>query len=132
MTPSESAIRRTLQRVDPDTLDQVVSGWLAAALTEPGPRWRAVAVDGTSARGARTADGRAVHLLAAFEHADGVVLGQTVVDGKTNEISAFAPLLERIDITPSCTPGSRTCPGGTSQLSTSPRARATAASSHAP
>ena len=43
--------------------------------------------------------GRAKHLLAAFDQASGVVLGQTVVDGKTNEINAFAPLLNRIDIT---------------------------------
>ena len=29
----------------------------------------------------------------------GVVLGQTQVDGKSNEITAFAPLLDRIDLT---------------------------------
>jgi len=97
--PSESAIRRTLQRVDPDMLDRAVSRWLAAAATEPGPRWPAIAVDGKSARGARAGDGRAVHLLAALDHTDGVVLGQRVVDGKTNEIKAFAPLLDGIDIT---------------------------------
>lgn len=62
------------------------------------------AIDGTTARGAKTArgarigDGRAVHLLAALEHADGVVLGQRVVDGKSNEITAFAPLLDGIDL----------------------------------
>jgi hypothetical protein len=60
---------------------------------------RVIAIDGKSARGARRADGRAVHLLAAFDQASGIVLGQTVVDGKTNEINAFAPLLDRIDIT---------------------------------
>jgi Transposase DDE domain len=40
-----------------------------------------------------------VHLLAALDHHSGVVLGQTVVDGKTNEITAFAPLCDRIDLT---------------------------------
>jgi predicted transposase YbfD/YdcC len=40
-----------------------------------------------------------VHLLGALDHASGAVLGQTVVAGKTNEINAFAPLLDRIDIT---------------------------------
>jgi predicted transposase YbfD/YdcC len=59
---------------------------------------RVVAVDGKSARGARGPDGRATHLLAAFDQANGVVLGQTVVDGKTNEINACAPLLERINL----------------------------------
>ena len=40
-----------------------------------------------------------MHLLAAFDTGTGGVLGQTVVDGKTNEISAFGPLLDRLDIT---------------------------------
>ncbi len=58
-----------------------------------------IAIDGKSARGAGGPKGRAVHLLAAFDQANGIVLGQGVVDGKTNEITAFAPLLDRIDIT---------------------------------
>jgi predicted transposase YbfD/YdcC len=41
---------------------------------------------------------RAVHLLSALDTATGVILGQAVVDGKTNEIAAFAPLLDHIDI----------------------------------
>jgi predicted transposase YbfD/YdcC len=97
--PSESTIRRILQAVDRDALDAAMSAWLAARLPDPPPgRMRVVAVDGKTARGARGADGRAVHLLAAFDHASGVVLGQTQVDGKSNEITAFAPLLDRIDL----------------------------------
>jgi predicted transposase YbfD/YdcC len=112
-TPSESTIRRILQKVDPEALDRVLSDWLAgraaeagmsgttsgAARIAPGMSLRAIAVDGKSARGARQGEGRAVHLLAAFDSASGIVLGQAVVDGKTNEITAFAPLLSRIDIT---------------------------------
>lgn len=59
---------------------------------------RAIAVDGKTARGARQANGRAVHLLAALDHGDGVVLSQRVVDGKSYEITAFAPLLDCIDL----------------------------------
>lgn len=98
--PSEPTIRRALQPVDGEELDQVVSIWLAAraqAATAPGEQ-AVVAVDGKSARGARGPDGRAVHLLGAFDATTGVVLGQAVVDGKTNEINAFAPLLDRVDI----------------------------------
>jgi DDE_Tnp_1-associated/Transposase DDE domain len=95
--PSETAIRRVLQAIDPHLLDRTVSGWLSSRASGC-QRWRAFAVDGKSARGARTGDGRAVHLLAALDHADGVVLGQRVVDGKSNEITAFAPLLDGIDI----------------------------------
>ena len=99
-TPSESTLRRVLQAVDLDALDVALSSWLANRLPDPPPgRMRVVAVDGKTARGARTDDGAQVHLLAAFDHAAGVVLGQTQVDGKSNEITAFAPLLDRIDLT---------------------------------
>jgi len=102
--PCESTIRRVLQTVDAAELDQVVSRWLAARASPrsstaggTAPR-RVIALDGKTARGARHGGGRAVHLLSAFDTGTGWVLAQTVVDGKTNEISAFAPLLDRIDI----------------------------------
>lgn len=86
--PSESTIRRILQRVDLDALDAVLSSWLAARLPRPQPGgMRAVAVDGKTARGARTEDGTQVHLLAAFDHASGVVLGQTQVSGEGGKSS---------------------------------------------
>ena len=46
-----------------------------------------IALDGKTARGARLAGGRAVHLLATFDTGTGEVLGQGVADGKTNEIN---------------------------------------------
>ena len=105
--PSESTFRRVLRCVDAQALDQIVSGWLAQrAARQPagGPPVgevgiRAIAVDGKTARGARGPDRTATHLFAAFDHRSGVVLGQTQVEAKTNEITAFAPLLDRIDIT---------------------------------
>lgn len=100
--PSESTIRRVLQRVDPEALDQALSGWLASRVLSvtgaEGPTRTVVAVDGKTARGARARNGTAVHMLAALEHTHGVVLGQTTVDGKSNEINAFAPLLDRLDL----------------------------------
>lgn len=99
VAPNESTIRRILQTLDAQALDTVLSTWLGARSTTPAAARRMIAIDGKSARGARGPDGRAVHLLAASGQVCGVVLGQSVVDGKTNEIIAFAPLLDRIDIT---------------------------------
>jgi predicted transposase YbfD/YdcC len=104
--PCESTIRRVLQRVDPDMLDRVISAWLAARTPGPdtdarpaaGAR-RVIAVDGKTARGSRHHDVPGVHLLAAFDTGTGVVLGQARVDTKSNEITAFGPLLDRIGIT---------------------------------
>ena len=40
-----------------------------------------------------------MHLLAVMDHTSRGVLGQAGVDGKTNEITQFRPLLERLDLT---------------------------------
>ena len=58
----------------------------------------AVAVDGKTLRGARLGDGRAVHLMSAMTHGEGATIAQCDVDTKTNEITAFAPLLERLEL----------------------------------
>lgn len=106
--PSESTIRRVLQRVDPEELDRVVCAWLLARRSGPGgpaarvPGRKVFALDGKSARGARTGDGKVVHLFAALDQDTGAVMGQTSVDAKTNEINVFRPLLDRIDITGAC------------------------------
>ncbi|MEV7233403.1 hypothetical protein AB0N06_05285 [Streptomyces sp. NPDC051020] len=52
----------------------------------------ALAVDGKSARGSRTGDSPAAHLLAAMT-ADGMAVTQLRVPDKTNEITCFAALL---------------------------------------
>ena len=57
-----------------------------------------VAVDGKTARGARTKEGKAPHLLAAVTHG-GIVLAQRQVAEKSNEITAFIPLLQPLDLT---------------------------------
>jgi len=99
--PCESTIRRVAQSVDADRFDRAIGTWIqnrCAGLT-PGGRRRVIAVDGKVVRGARArADGRARH--GAVDHHARVVLGQVDVDvdGKTNEITRFAPLLDTIDI----------------------------------
>ena len=96
--PSESTFRRTLQRLDADAFDALAGEW-AARRTAPDPKARRViAVDGKTLRGSRHGgeDGR--HLLAAFDHSHGVVLGQVEVGAKTNEIPMFTQLLDRLDI----------------------------------
>jgi predicted transposase YbfD/YdcC len=40
-----------------------------------------------------------VHLFAALDRDAGAVLGKFAVDAKTNEINAFAPPLDRLNIT---------------------------------
>jgi predicted transposase YbfD/YdcC len=95
--PSEAMIRRLLQAMDPDLLTTAIGVWLAGRATAgAAPGRRAIAVDGKTLRGSRTADTAADHVMAACDQASGVVLASTDVDGKTNEITRFAPLLDQI------------------------------------
>lgn len=95
--PSESTIRRTINTVDANGLDLIVGAW--AALRASAPKdFRVIAVDGKSVRGSGTAGGRCRHLLAAFTHISGIVLGQLDVDLKTNEIPMFSTLLDNIEL----------------------------------
>ena len=45
-----------------------------------------IAIDGKTVRGAKRADGRAPHLVAALDHRVGAVVEQMAVDAKSNEI----------------------------------------------
>ncbi|WP_018908506.1 ISAs1 family transposase [Salinispora arenicola] len=95
--PSEAMIRRLLQALEPEQLTRAIGVWLTArSATAPSTARRAIAVDGKTLRGSRTTDTAARHVLAACDQATGVVLASTDVDGKTNEITRFAPLLDQI------------------------------------
>jgi predicted transposase YbfD/YdcC len=98
--PHAETFRRALAAVDTDALDQVVGAWLfdqvrAGALGEDEV---VLALDGKSMRGALRDDGKAVHLFSAMIQASGVVVAQAEVDQKSNEITAFRPLLEGLEL----------------------------------
>ena len=95
--PSESTTRRTLAQLDADDLDARLAGWMAIRVGLPGGQ-RVIAYDGKTMRGARTSAG-APHLVAAFDHAAGAVVGQLAVTAKSNEIPALRDLLSTMEIT---------------------------------
>jgi len=105
--PEEATVRRVLAGIDADALDAAVGAWLQRQPTPPAVSaagtgravWSAVAVDGKTLRGSGHHDRAKVHLLAVMTHTDQAVLGQVQVDGKSNEITAFQPLLDWLDLT---------------------------------
>jgi predicted transposase YbfD/YdcC len=109
--PAEATIRRTLARLDADALAGAIGAWLADYHRhDPGdgigpdqrqrPQQRAVAVDGKTLRGAHPpkGDGRPVHLLACMDHTTRVMLAQRQVGGAPEEVPAFQPLLDGLDL----------------------------------
>lgn len=94
--PTEATLRRVLGLLDGDALDGAIGGWLAAQ-DEGTP---VIAVDGKTLRGTCDDTGQGgVHLLAAMTHDTAIVMAQREVDGKTNEITCFQPLLSTVDMT---------------------------------
>jgi predicted transposase YbfD/YdcC len=90
-------MRRTLAQLDAGDLDTRLAGWMATRVGLLAGQ-RVIAVDGKTLRGARTATG-APHLVAAFDHAAGAVVGQLAVATKSNEIPALRDLLDSMDVT---------------------------------
>jgi predicted transposase YbfD/YdcC len=106
-TPDESTVRRLLARLDPRALAGALLGPRPPAPSRPGAGPApaggsrharpagpdAVAVDGKTSRGARRRDGSRVHLLGVVDHDGGHLVDHVEVDQKTNETTAFQPLL---------------------------------------
>jgi hypothetical protein len=91
--PSEKTLRNTLKRINADEADNILGQWLFTQTNS-----RAISVDGKTARGSAVGDGKPVHLVSAFLHREGIVINQRETDKKSNEITAFIPLLEPLDL----------------------------------
>jgi hypothetical protein len=101
--PSGTAIRRTFARLDAARLDAILAAWLCTRTRVVDQR-RVIAIDGKTIRGARSRTGgeagstAAPHLVAAFDHGSGAVLGQLAVTAKSNQIPAVRTLLAGFDL----------------------------------
>ena len=84
---------RAKRRARTGTTTGATTGTTTGAVRLP-----AVAVDGKTSRGARRADGSRVHLLGVVDHDGGHLIDQVEVDVKSNETTAFQPLLVGLDL----------------------------------
>jgi predicted transposase YbfD/YdcC len=95
--PSERTFRRVLMHlVDVEEVDEGLGRWVAQqhdVLAGMG-----VALDGKTLRGSRDGDKKGVQLLSAVVHGCTVVVAQTRVSDKTNEIPCVRSLLAEVDI----------------------------------
>ena len=91
--PSEPTIRRLLQSVDAEAVDQAIYGWLHSLFSGS-----AVAFDGKVLKGARHEDGSQVHLLSAIVHQQAITIAQKQIASKSNEIPSAKPLLQPLDL----------------------------------
>ena len=95
--PDKATFRRLLARLDAAVLDSLIGAFMWTRTRVVAGR-RVIAIDGKTIRGARTTDVPAPHLVAALDHASGVLVGQLVTTTKSNEIPTVRALLATLDL----------------------------------
>lgn len=93
----ESTFRRVFARLDTAALDRLLGAWVLTNAAVVGGR-RVYAIDGKSVRGARKKGAVTSFLVAAFDHATGMVTAQVGIGGKDSEITAARTLLDLLDL----------------------------------
>jgi len=97
--PSEPTLRRMLQSIDAQAVDDAIGPWLAGLCLREAD---AVALDGKTLRGARRKDKSRVQLLSLVVQSSGITIAQREVDSKTNEITVAPELLRGVDLKGKC------------------------------
>lgn len=96
--PSPDTFRRVFERINPKEFEQCFRGWVQSLMEKLGVE--VIAIDGKTNRGSydRESQLKALHLVSAWASEHRLVLGQTKVSCKSNEITAIPALLETLDI----------------------------------
>ena len=94
--PATSTFHYILSQLEPDTLDRTIGKWV----NQPSDQEAPVALDGKNIRGASAQlENENWVVISAVEHGTGLVLGQTQVSDKTNEIPAGRDLSRQLELT---------------------------------
>jgi len=93
--PSQKTFRRILSNIGLEQFEDRVGQWFARRTALAG---QGVALDGKTVRGSADGESPATQLLSAFTQKEGVVLAETRVADKTNEIPCVKPLLEKLEL----------------------------------
>lgn len=93
--PSSKTLKRVMSVIPTVTLEGLLAS-LGKSLAEGD----IVAIDGKTLRGSRgwNEDDRPLHLLHAWSVEQGICVGQVSVDEKSNEITAFPKLIEKLEL----------------------------------
>jgi hypothetical protein len=94
-SPSVATLHRVFKALDAAAFERALGAWLAA--NGIGPR-EAIAVDGKTLRGIHGDEVPGVHLVAAFAHRAGAVLGQVASPGKGHELAAAKAVLGAVPL----------------------------------
>jgi predicted transposase YbfD/YdcC len=96
--PSPDTFRRVFEKIRPQEFERCFELWVQEVLDDLLPQF--IAIDGKEARGSynREAGTKSLHLVSAWSTEAKLVLAQTKVSSKSNEITAIPILLNVLDI----------------------------------
>ena len=94
-SPSVATLHRVFKGLDIAAFERALGGWLAASGVAADD---ALALDGKTLRGIQGDAVPGVHLVAAFAHRAGAVLGQAASPGKGQELAAVDLVLGRVPL----------------------------------
>lgn len=94
--PSLSTLQRGLVLIKSKEFSNRFIEWMTDSLNLPNKE--IISVDGKTSKGSKGKDQKAQHIISAFCHSYGLILGQTKTDEKSNEITAIPELLKQLMI----------------------------------
>jgi hypothetical protein len=94
-TPSHPQLHRIFAALDVQAFEAVLGKWLSVRGLRKG---EAIAVDGKTLRGIHGEEIAGVHLVSAFAHRSGIVLGQRAAPGQGRELEAARAVLKSLDL----------------------------------
>lgn len=96
--PSHDTFGDVFARVDPEEFRRCFAAWVQAVAEVT--RGQVLAIDGKTVRRShdRGAGKEAIHMVNVWATANGLALGQTTVEKKSNEITAIPELLRMLDV----------------------------------
>jgi predicted transposase YbfD/YdcC len=96
--PRSITYERVFSDLNPKVFEACLNEWAKSMPAHE--KDTALSIDGKTVRGShnKTKDKNAIHLVSAWGHSSGLVLGQEKVDAKSNEITAIPDVLNAIDI----------------------------------
>lgn len=101
--PSHDTINRVISMIRSDRFEQLFIQWVESLKSKEFDNTsfkEVIALDGKTLRGSKDSfhQKRPIHIVNAWACSNGLALGQSTVDGKTNEIKAIPELLKLLDI----------------------------------
>jgi len=93
--PDACTLRNVIKEIDTKKLHEIFVEWMKEIAKNI---FGIIAIDGKEARRTKDKTKKPLHVVSAFSHEFGLVLGQLACEEKSNEITAIPKLLEMLEI----------------------------------